>query len=1471
MSLPHVVSSALTIEFPPELPVSARRTEIEAALAAHPVIIVCGETGSGKTTQLPKIALAMGRGRLNAAPGERGRLIGHTQPRRIAASSVAKRIAQELNTPLGEVVGYKVRFQDRLAPGASVKLMTDGILLAETQTDPLLSAYDTLIIDEAHERSLNIDFLLGYLKQLLPRRPDLKVIVTSATIDADRFARHFATPRPAPGRPKPGAAPLGGSAPHEVGERGGLVPAPVLMVSGRMYPVEQRYRPFEDSRDYGLNQAIADGVDELWAGRAGGDILVFLPGEREIREAADHLRKHLAHSPVLRGAEVLPLFARLSQAEQDRVFDPHGGRRIVLATNVAETSLTVPGIRYVIDAGTARVKRYSYRSKVEQLLIEPVSQAAANQRAGRCGRVADGICIRLYDEKDFAGRPRFTDPEILRSSLAGVILRMKSLHLMAEGARVEDFPFLEAPSGRAFSDGYQLLNELGATDDAGDLTPLGRELARLPLDPRVGRMILAGRERGALREMLVIASALSVQDVRDRPLEHQAQADQQHAKFDDDKSEFSGYLKLWQWLQDARGGTGPHAPRFAAALPPEGTLAALGRPGVGRSLPMTRAQMQLQHGGTRKALNVAALPVAQRAEMALAAARQALGASTAAGPSPQPSPARGRGGKNTGTSLPLPLAGEGWGEGAAHKLSNRQYEQLLRQNFINIRRVREWRDIHTQLHTVVAEHGWLHENDRPPPGRPKAAGAPSGGSAAAKRAAWGQEAPASYDDLHKALLTGLLGNVGCKIDAEGGAPNASEYLGARGIKFHRHPGAHLSKKPGRWVVCAELVETARLYGRGMAHIEPQWLEEVAGHLLKKQVLDPHWEKKAGEAMAFERATLYGLVVYSGRRVRYGQIDPAGARELLIREALVGGEWPEDWAGALPFLPANRRLVAQVEALEHKSRRQDVLVDDELIYAFYDQHLPADVVDGRTLRAWWRHASTNAPELLRLTREELMRHEAAGVTTAAFPKVLRLGGVDCAASYLHEPGDARDGLTVTVPLFVLNQVAAERAEWLVPGMLKEKIQALLKSLPQKPRSRFVPLPQSAERLNEMLAAPEVFGVGSLTAALLHRVREATSLDVKATDFKLDMLPAHLFMNFRVVGDDGRQLGAERDLGALKAQLGGQARGAFQALAGLKAAKSQLAVGSTQSAEGKQGLAHAGQTQPAAKSIVDEHAGEGARHTRWDFGTLPELLEVRRKGQVLIGFPALVDAGDGVTIEVFDEPELAATRHRAGLRRLFALQVRDTLKHLEKSIPDLTTMAVAYMPLGTLEELRQQIIDVALDRAFLTEPLPASEADFMQRAEAGRARLVLIAGEVARLAAVILTEYALAARKIKDTRTAPEATKDAAEQLQRLMPKRFLADTPWPALQHFARYLKAIVLRLDKLRQDPARDAERMAEVRAQDQRFWRLVAERKGAQDARLRELRWLLEELRVGLFAQELRTPQPVSVKRLEKVWAQIR
>jgi ATP-dependent helicase HrpA len=769
-----------------------------------------------------------------------------------------------------------------------------------------------------------------------------------------------------------------------------------------------------------------------------------------------------------------------------------------------------------------------------------------------------------------------------------------------------------------------------------------------------------------------------------------------------------------------------------------------------------------------------------------------------------------------------------------HKLSNRQYEQLLRQNFINVRRVREWRDVHSQLLTVVTEHHWALNTQ-----------------------------PASYEALHLSMLAGLLGNIGFKPEEE------DQYLGARGIKFHRHPGAHLRKKPGRWIVCAELVETTRLFGRGIAAIEPQWLEEVGAHLLKKQVLDPHWEKKAAEVVAFERATLYGLVVYSGRRVGYEKVDPQAARELFIREALVGGEAPQDWDKRLPFLAANDKLIAKVQELEHKSRRQDVLVDEELIFAFYDQQVPQDVCNGRSFEHWYRQESKARPDLLKLTRDELMRHEAAGITTSAFPKMVRLGGVDCQASYLHEPGDPRDGITVTIPLFVLNQVQEERCEWLVPGMLKDKIQALLKSLPQRPRSRFVPLPESATRLAALLGTPDRVGHTGLVDALLKQVREETSLDVKRADFKLDMVPPHLFMNFRVVDEHGRQLGQGRNLGALKAELGAKARGAFQALASLK-----IAPGASpkQDSDKKQSASSVDKAQEAPeKRAKNAPAAQAeARYTAWTFGELPELMEIGKGGQTLIGFPALIDAGDAVSIEVFDEPEVAAAKHRAGLRRLCALQIKDALKYLEKNIPDLQKMAVAYMPLGTQEELRAQIIDVALDRAFLLDPLPTNAQDFERRVQEGRGRLTLIANEVARLALTILQEYAAAVRKLKDTKGAPDAVADAQQQLQRLVPKGFLAAAPWPQLAHFARYLKAIVLRLDKHRADPARDAARLAELRPQEQRYWRLVAERKGQVDARMQELRWLLEELRVSFFAQELRTPQPVSVKRLDKLWAQI-
>ncbi|CAJ9813917.1 ATP-dependent RNA helicase HrpA [Burkholderia pseudomallei] len=1298
------------ITFAESLPVSGKRDEIARAIAAHPVVIVCGETGSGKTTQLPKICLALGRGLGAGGAG----LIGHTQPRRLAASSTGRRIAEELGTPFGEVVGYKVRFTDNLAPGASVKLMTDGILLAETQTDPLLKAYDTLIIDEAHERSLNIDFLLGYLRQILPRRPDLKLIVTSATIDAERFARHFGSD-----------------------ER----PAPVIEVSGRLYPVEVRYRPIADDRPAAVRHAegassgrdraksareaerdlmdgIVDAVDELC--REGpGDVLVFLPGEREIRDAAEALRKH--HPPH---TEILPLFARLSAAEQERVFKASNARRIVLATNVAETSLTVPGIRYVVDTGLARVKRYSYRNKVEQLQIEPISQAAANQRAGRCGRVADGVCIRLYEESDFAGRARFTDPEILRSSLASVILRMKSLHLSA----IESFPFIEPPPGRAIADGYQLLNELGAVDDENALTPLGRELARLPLDPRVGRMILAARDQQALREVLVIASALSVQDPRERPVDAQEQADQAHRRFADERSEFLQWLRIWAWFEEA----------------------------------------------------------------------------------------------------------------VAHKKSNRQLVDACRQHFLSHLRLREWRDVHSQLLTVVREHGWRLN-----------------------------EADATFEQIHLSLLTGLLGNIGFKAEDE------PHYLGARGIKFHLWPGSALVKKAGRWVMAAELVETSRLYARCIAKIEPEWIERIGAHLLKKSLSEPHWEKRPAQVAAFERATLYGLTIYHRRRVAFGRQDPARARELFIRGALVDGEFDTK----LAFFAHNRKLLADIEQLEHKSRRQDVLVDDELIHAFYDQAIPAGIHTGAAFERWYRDevSKSGQPEdklrLLYLSRDDLMRHEAAGVTTELFPKRVTMAGVEMALAYHFEPGSPRDGVTLAVPLFALNQVDARRAEWLVPGMLREKAHLLLKSLPQKLRRHCVPLPEYAAGFVER-AGRERFSAGGLVDALIADVREQTQVATKTSDFKLETLPAHLFMNFKVIDEHGRQLAMGRNLAQLRAELGAQAQQHFQkiAAAATLAPAGEPAAAAAGASGARARRAPLGAPPRAAEPAAQAGAAAGATAlyenlTTWNFGKLPELLEIRRRGETLFGYPALVDRGTHCDVEVFDSPDEAARIHRAGLRRLFALQLKEPIRYLEKNLPGLREMAMQYMSLGTQDELRDQLIATALDRACLQEPLPADDASFHARRDEGRSRLNLLAQEIARLVGQILAEYAGLAKKLAQAKPFPAAHADMQGQLAALVGKRFVVDTPYAQLAHFPRYLKGIALRIDKLKADPARDARQAAELQPLAQHYQRSVAQRGGVADARLAEFRWLLEELRISLFAQELRTPMPVSVKRLYKVW----
>ncbi len=1257
------------IVYPEDLPVSARREEIARAIAAHQVVIVSGETGSGKTTQLPKICLELGRGLK--------KMIGQTQPRRLAASSVARRIAEELQTPLGDWVGYQVRFQDRSSAQTAIKLMTDGILLAESQRDPLLKRYDTIIIDEAHERSLNIDFLLGYLRQLLPRRRDLKVIITSATIDAGRFARHFTDAKG--------------------------VPAPVIEVSGRLYPVEIRYRPVlnpaleegaaggvmpqagmterslvrDEERD--LINALVEAVDEC--ARVGpGDILVFLPGEREIRECTEALRKH--HPP---GTQVLALFARLSQEEQEEIFRPRtSARRIVLATNVAETSLTVPGIRFVIDSGLARVKRYSWRNKVEQLRIEPISQASANQRSGRCGRLGPGVCIRMYDEQDFKDRAAFTDPEILRSSLASVILRMKALRLND----IETFPFVDPPSGRAIADGYHLLQELGAIDPDAEkpdaLTETGRALAKLPVDPRLGRMILAARDHHCLTEMLIIASALSVQDPRDRPMHAREAAEQAHSIFTDDKSEFVAYVKLWNWYH----------------------------------------------------------------------------------------------------------------EQVRHKESQRKLVALLRTHYLSPLRLREWHDIHSQLMALVGEQGWrLNKTE------------------------------ATHEQIHLSLLSGLLGNLGFK------AEEAGHYMGARDIRFWIHPGSRLLKKAGKWIMAAELVDTSKLYARCVAKIDPAWVERVAGHLLKRSWSDPRWERKLGQVVANEKATLYGLTVYSGRRVHYGPIAPEQAREIFILQALI----PGDIDSPLPFLAHNRKLIAQIEKLEHQTRRPDILVDDALILAFYDKLLPADISQTATLEHWVKGLSKEYAQQLMLTRDALMRHEAAGVTTDIFPKFFDWQGVRLAVDYHFEPGSPKDGLTITVPLYFLNQVDAARCEWLVPGMLKEKAQLLLKSLPQKIRRHCVPLPDYAagfyERWYDRLEQPPC----GLIDGLIQDIWQQLKIRPLVTDFKLETLPAHLFMSFKVLDEHGRMLAAGRNLAQIKAELGKQAQATFQKLAT--------------------------RDQEVASVLSQDEI------TEWSFGKLPELMEIRRKDQVVLGYPALVERGTACALDVFDDPQVAFQAHKRGLVRLFRLVLREQVKFLEKNLHELTKMGMLYLQLGTQEQLRDQIIDCALIGACLAEPWPDDAQTFEARRQEAKTKIGLLAQEVARLAFAVLEGWAAVARKLAQAKTFPAAYADLQQHLQQLVSPRFIVETPYSQLVHVPRYLKAALARIDKLKLDPARDARLMAEMAPVLTHYSRARSALKGASDAGLDEFRWLLEELRVALFAQELRTPMPVSVKRLQKTW----
>jgi ATP-dependent helicase HrpA len=1322
------------------LPVSSQRQIIKDALSSNQVIIVCGETGSGKTTQLPKICLDLGRGTMNG-----GRLIGHTQPRRIAATATAKRIAQELGTAIGQDVGYQVRFADKSSQGASIKLMTDGILLAETQRDPQLRAYDTLIIDEAHERSLNIDFLLGYLRQLLPKRPDLKLIITSATIDAKRFSEHFA---------------LHGK------------PAPVIEVSGRLFPVEQRYEPLvADTKPDGkkeskeakeLPDAVTEAITNVWReGAAGaGDVLVFLPGEREIRDCAEVLRKdHVLQQRF--HPEILSLFARQSVAEQERVFNPGNGRRIILTTNVAETSLTVPNIRYVVDSGLARVKRYSYRNKVEQLQIESISQAAANQRAGRCGRVSDGICIRLYSEQDYLSRPQFTDPEILRSSLAAVLLRMSSLRL----PRIQDFPFIDKPLGRAIADGVQLLDELGAivydesaTGDSKDinssfkLTPTGKQLADLPLDPRIGRMLLAAKEENALREVTIIASALATQDPRDRPMDQAAAADQAHLLFADERSEFLSFVKLWDWYQDA----------------------------------------------------------------------------------------------------------------LKHKQSNRQLENLCKSKFLSPRRLREWRDVYAQLHTMLSEKGWK-EN-------PSAA---------------------TYEQVHLSLLTGLLGYVAKKEEDEKSQERGSKtgsYIGARGIRPFIWPGSTIGKKAGAWIVAGELQETNRMYARTIAKIEPQWVEKVAAHRLIKTLSEPFWDSRQGEVMAFERGTLYGLPIYHGRRVRYEPHNPTDARNLFIMQALVQEEMfgrmdtpalmreteadaRKKYPGTFEFFWHNRRLIKEIEALEHRSRRPDVLVDDDLLFAFYDSRLPQAVLSRDSMKAWLRKAdkSEATDELLRLAKADLMRHEAAGITVDRYPKKLLLGGSELSLTYHFEPGSPKDGVTLVVPLTLLNQVDGRRCEWLVPGMCEEKIHLLLKSLPQKLRRHCIPLPEYAKSFLERSLAEKQFGIGDFLDSLITDIRKERGLEIKRTDFRPESLPLHSSMNFRLVDEHGRQLELERNLSRLRAEHGETARTAFQAIA-QQVVQAELGGDTQADASGVIGKSN----QNVASSVIKKVEQGG--YLSWDFGELPETLEIQKGNRTLFGYPALVDRTEFCDLEVFDDLLEARKYHWQGLRRLFALSNKDTLKALQKQLPGIREIGLLFMNVGSVDSLIEQILNLAIERALMSDPLPMNAEQFAGRLQAGKPRLALIAQEIAKHTLAALQAHADLLKKLAQAKAASaSAYADIQNQVQGLIFAKFISDTPYGQLVHFPRYLKAIAMRIDKLRTNPSRDAQCQKDWESVARPWQKMVQASHGSstyalhEDQALVDFRWQLEELRVALYAQELKTPTPMSLKRLEKVLASLR
>ncbi|WP_394229470.1 ATP-dependent RNA helicase HrpA [Shewanella colwelliana] len=1222
-------SNRPTINYPEELPISQKRDEIARAIAGNQVVIIAGETGSGKTTQLPKICLELGL-------GTRG-LIGHTQPRRLAARSVASRVAEELNSPLGEVVGFKVRFADAIKPSSYIKLMTDGILLAELTSDKLLDQYDTIIIDEAHERSLNIDFILGYLKNVLRKRSDLKVIITSATIDVERFSKHFDN-------------------------------APVIEVSGRTYPVETRYRPLvqEQDADLDLTDGIFAAVEELMA-EGQGDILIFMNGEREIRDVADQLNKQ-----QYRDTEILPLYARLSYGEQSKVFKSHIGRRIVLATNVAETSLTVPGIRYVIDPGTARISRYSYRTKVQRLPIEPISQASANQRQGRCGRVAPGICIRLYDEQDFNNRPEFTDPEILRTNLASVILQMLAIGL----GDIEGFPFIQPPDSRYIRDGFLLLEELQSVKKHKgqlQLTPLGRQLASIPVDPRLARMVVQANEFGCLHEVLVITAGLSIQDPRERPMDKKQSADEAHRRFSDKDSDFISWVKLWDHIKTEQ---------------------------------------------------------------------KALSAS--------------------------------------------QFRKLCKQEFLAYLRVREWQDLYAQLRQAVHDLKWKLNAE-----------------------------PADYELLHKALLTGLLSHIGFK-------DKDNEYLGARNRKFFVFPGSPLAKKGPKWIMAAEMTETSRLFARCCAKIQPEWVEPLAAHLVKKNYVEPHFEAKQGSVIALENQQLYGLTIVNRRRAQYGPVNPIEAREIFIRSALAEGELRTNEA----FFVKNRNLLQDIEALEHKSRRRDILVDEQALVDFYEPRIPQGIYNAPKLLSWWKKEKRSHPDLLDFERDQLMKRSDDHVSALDFPDYWHQGNLKLSLSYHFEPSAIDDGVSVHIPVALLNQIDSVGFDWLVPGLREEKCIALIKSLPKALRRNFVPAPDYAKACLQAMKATDI----GLLDAMCKQLLRMSGVRISPEDFDLSQLTAHLLINFNVEDDKGKVISQGRDLETLKSQLQGQVTQAIRNVA--------------------------------------ETGIEKADLTEWNFGSLPKQYEKRKGNFEVKAFPALVDDRTSVSIKLFDDENEASRVHRNGLQRLLLINIPSPVKHLQNSLPNKAKLAMYFNPFGQVHILIDDILSAAVQQLLDEKGLDVRNAEqFDQAKDWVRQELNPTAAKIALKVEEILTLYQKVKKRLKGkiSLDIAFAMSDIQAQLDKLVFKGFVEQCGWQRLPDLVRYLKAIDNRLDKLPVDPNRDRLHLHSINNVQKLLDEQLAKvpRTIPIPEALIDARWMIEEYRVSCFAQVLGTAYPISEKRI--------